>query len=166
MPYRSKSLNKFKTFKKNKYYSTIQTRQYRALEVILDAEYDCPADIWSVGCLAFELATGEFLFYPKMYNNFSLDVDHITLIWEVLGGIPKYITKRGKGAKFFSNGKLRHIKEDQLRIWKIEDVLVDKYKWKRVDAIPFAGFIEYLIEPDPSLRYAAAAALSCEWINE
>ncbi|XP_068917563.1 SRSF protein kinase 3-like isoform X2 [Tenebrio molitor] len=155
------------TWVNNKYNSTIQTRQYRALEVILDAGYDCPSDIWSVGCLAFELATGEFLFYPKLYNNFSLDVDHITLIWEVLGGIPKYITKRGSKADlFFSNGKLKHIEDKQLRIWKIEDVLVDKYKWKRLDAIPFAGFIEYLIEPDPSLRYTASAALSCEWINE
>ncbi|XP_015836836.1 SRSF protein kinase 1 [Tribolium castaneum] len=155
------------TWVNNKYNSTIQTRQYRALEVILDAGYDCPADVWSVGCLAFELATGEFLFYPKMYNNFSLDVDHITLIWEVLGGIPTYITKRGsKADTFFSNGKLKHIEESELKIWKIEDVLVDKYKWKRLDAIPFAGFIEYLIEPDPSLRYTASAALSCEWINE
>lgn len=42
---------------------------------------------------------------------------------------------------------------------------MDKYKWKRVDAIPFAGFLESLIEPDPALRFTAAMALQSQWIN-
>lgn len=54
----------------------------------------------------------------------------------------------------------------RLRFWKTEDVLVDKYQWKRVDAIPFATFIEALIEPDPELRLTAEGALNSEWINE
>lgn len=29
----------------------IQTRQYRALEVIIGAGYECAADIWSVACM-------------------------------------------------------------------------------------------------------------------
>ncbi|KAI4785319.1 hypothetical protein KUCAC02_037838, partial [Chaenocephalus aceratus] len=33
----------------------IQTRQYRALEVLIGAEYGPPADIWSIACMAFEL---------------------------------------------------------------------------------------------------------------
>jgi len=40
----------------------IQTRQYRSPEVIIGAGYDTSADIWSVACMAFELATGEYLF--------------------------------------------------------------------------------------------------------
>lgn len=29
----------------------IQTRQYRALEVLIGAEYGTPADIWSTACM-------------------------------------------------------------------------------------------------------------------
>lgn len=36
----------------------IQTRQYRSPEVILGAKYDCSVDIWSAGCMIFELLTG------------------------------------------------------------------------------------------------------------
>ena len=40
------------------YTEDIQTRQYRALEVLLGSGYGPPADIWSTACMAFELATG------------------------------------------------------------------------------------------------------------
>jgi serine/threonine protein kinase len=41
----------------------IQTRQYRAPEVILSLGWDHKADLWSVGCILMELYTGE-LFFP------------------------------------------------------------------------------------------------------
>lgn len=62
-------------------------------------------------------------------------------------------------------GEIVGIPRSYLRIWRIEDVLVDKYKWRRLDAIPFAGFLESLIEPDPALRFTAAMALQSQWIN-
>jgi serine/threonine protein kinase len=46
----------------------IQTRQYRCIEVILGADYDSTADIWSVACMAFELATGDYLFEPHTHE--------------------------------------------------------------------------------------------------
>ena len=38
----------------------IQTRQYRSLEVLIGSGYGTPADIWSLACMAFELATGVY----------------------------------------------------------------------------------------------------------
>jgi len=34
------------------------TRNYSAPEVIIDSRYDQKADIWSAGCILYELATG------------------------------------------------------------------------------------------------------------
>lgn len=63
----------------------IQTRQYRSLEVILGAGYTTSADIWSLACMAFELATGDYLFEPHSGENYSRDEDHIAHIIELLG---------------------------------------------------------------------------------
>merc|ERR1712099_69833 len=43
----------------------IQTRQYRSPEVVLGQDYSTSCDMWSLACLLFELATGDFLFEPK-----------------------------------------------------------------------------------------------------
>ncbi|KAG7276509.1 hypothetical protein CRUP_021289 [Coryphaenoides rupestris] len=51
----------------------IQTRQYRALEVLIGAEYGTAADIWSTACMAFELATGDYLFEPHSGEDYTRD---------------------------------------------------------------------------------------------
>lgn len=45
--------------------SVIQTRNYRAPEVILNQGWDNLADIWSIGCILFEMTTAYRLFDPE-----------------------------------------------------------------------------------------------------
>lgn len=47
----------------------IQTRQYRSPEVIVGAKYNTTADNWSLACMLFEIATGDFLFEPRNSSN-------------------------------------------------------------------------------------------------
>lgn len=43
-------------------------RFYRPPEIFFGCKYDCKVDIWSLGCLLFELYTGEILFSGKSNN--------------------------------------------------------------------------------------------------
>jgi serine/threonine protein kinase len=57
----------------------IQTRQYRAPEVIIGSGYSYSADLWSFACMAFELATGDLLFAPKNCQGCNEDeVKHLS----------------------------------------------------------------------------------------
>jgi serine/threonine-protein kinase SRPK1 len=91
--------------------SDIQTRQYRSLEVIIGSGYDTSADIWSTACMAFELATGDYLFEPHAGENYDRDDDHLAHIIELLGPIPKDIALSGRlsSALFTKRGELRNI---------------------------------------------------------
>lgn len=65
----------------------IQSRYYRAPEVLLGTGYDCAIDMWSLGCLLVELYTGRTLFVGKDTT------DQLYKIIEVLGALPEK-TKR------------------------------------------------------------------------
>ncbi|KAI5081546.1 hypothetical protein GOP47_0001289 [Adiantum capillus-veneris] len=69
----------------------IQTRQYRCPEVLLGAKYSTSADMWSFACIVFELATGDFLFDPHSGDDYDRDEDHLALMMELLGRIPKKV---------------------------------------------------------------------------
>ncbi|KAI7690836.1 hypothetical protein SSS_08562 [Sarcoptes scabiei] len=84
------------------YSEEIQTRQYRSPEVILRAGYDTTADIWSVACLAFEMATGDYLFDPRSTNSMTRDEDHLVRMMELLGPLPRDVIFAGMRQRKFS----------------------------------------------------------------
>ncbi|XP_014025308.2 SRSF protein kinase 2 isoform X1 [Salmo salar] len=143
----------------------IQTRQYRSIEVLIGAGYSTPADIWSTACMAFELATGDYLFEPHSGEDYSRDEDHIALIMELLGKVPRKVVAAGKHSReFFSKkGELRHI--TKLKPWSLFDVLVEKYGWAPEDAGHFTHFLLPMLEMVPEKRASAGDCLSHPWLN-
>ncbi|GAB0095634.1 SRSF protein kinase 3 [Sergentomyia squamirostris] len=143
----------------------IQTRQYRSVEVLLGAPYNFTADIWSTACLAFELATGDYLFDPHAGDNYSRDEDHLAHIIELLGNIPPSLIFRGKhGSKYFTSiGHLRNILK--LKPWGLQNVLIEKYEWDPIEARNFTDFLLPMLHFNPILRASAAQCLKHPWLE-
>lgn len=142
----------------------IQTRQYRSIEVILGCGYDTSADIWSTACMAFELATGDYLFEPHSGQNYCRDEDHIAHMIELLGPIPHKLVFGGSMSQVIFNkkGELKHI--TGLKPWGLVAVLTEKYEFNYEDAYKFADFLLPMLEYDRDKRASAQQCLQHPWL--
>lgn len=75
--------------------SYVQSRSYRAPEVILGLPYDHKIDIWSLGCILAELSSGLVLFQNDSVNTLLARMEGI------LGPIPQHMKDEGRYAKRF-----------------------------------------------------------------
>jgi len=76
--------------RKHKY---VQSRHYRAPEVLLGALYDAQIDVWSLGCVLAELHSGMPAFPGRN------EVDQLARIAEVLGPPPERVLRKGDERK-------------------------------------------------------------------
>ncbi|XP_062212407.1 uncharacterized protein LOC133913305 [Phragmites australis] len=145
--------------------SDIQTRQYRCPEVILGSKYSTSADLWSFACICFELATGDVLFDPHSGDNFDRDEDHLALMMELLGMMPRKIALGGRYSREFFNryGDLRHIR--RLRFWPLGKVLMEKYEFTERNANDMADFLVPILDFVPEKRPTAAQLLQHPWLD-
>ena len=145
--------------------SIIQTRQYRAPEVLLGINYNESSDIWSLACMVFELATGDFLFEPRKGDTYSKNDDHLAQIIELVGKMPKNFALSGSNSmKYFNkNGKLKRIKK--LVYYPLIKVLTEKYHFKEKEAKALNDFIMPMLEYYPNKRITARELLRHPWLN-
>ncbi|VVB10175.1 unnamed protein product [Arabis nemorensis] len=143
----------------------IQTRQYRAPEVILKSGYSFSVDMWSFGCTAFELVTGDMLFAPNDGIDYEEDEDHLAQMMELLGKMPRKIAIGGAKSKdyFDRHGDLKRIR--RLKYKQFDQHLIDKSKLTEAEAKEFAEFLRPILEFAPEKRPTAQQCLEHPWMN-
>jgi len=79
------------TYEQDYHSRIINTRQYRAPEVLLGVGWDHQSDVWSIGCIIAELWTGNLLF--QTHEN----IEHLALMQQILQvPVPSSMIKRVK----------------------------------------------------------------------
>ncbi len=102
----------------------IQTRYYRAPEIIMRCGLHRKTDYWSIGCILFELITGDILFNPEKDKEYSRDIHHMYLIEELMGSIPKYMVADCK--LYDSKGYLLNIGK-KIKRWDLASVISENH---------------------------------------
>lgn len=78
------------TFDHEHHSTIVSTRHYRAPEVILELGWNQACDVWSIGCILFELYLGITLF--QTHDN----REHLAMMERILGPIPFRMCRRSR----------------------------------------------------------------------
>ena len=166
--------------------SYVQSRSYRAPEVILGYKYGCKIDIWSLGCILAELYTGNVLFQNETVQGL------LARVIGIIGPIPEKIMRKGRQvSQFFtkegllyqipgenqndaSKSHISDVSESRDRkqndTGKVQILLPKKTTLKnRLNNIEdpiFVNFIRQLLELDPDKRPTAKEAMNHPWLTE
>ena len=143
-------------FQENRLYTYIQSRFYRAPEVILGGAYSFPIDMWSLGCLVAELLSGRPLFHGED------EQEQLQSIMEVLGVPPDTVLRESSRKLLFfteeneprlkanSRGRVRHPGTRSL-----EDVVLGE--------LSALSFVSKCLDWDPSTRLTPEEGLHHSW---
>ena len=147
------------TFNDRKIYNYIQSRYYRAPEVVLGLEYSSAIDIWSFGCILVELLNGYPLFVAEN------EVELIQCMMELLGPPPARLVNKAAHKNLFfdidgkpkvipnSKGKKRNPGSRRLR-----DVI-------RGADLNLIALLKACLEWDQLQRITAVEALNHPWFT-
>ncbi|KAL3724887.1 hypothetical protein ACJRO7_029973 [Eucalyptus globulus] len=141
--------------------SYVQSRSYRAPEVILGLPYDKKIDVWSLGCILAELCTGNVLFQ----NDSPATL--LARVIGIIGPLNQDMLAKGRDTyKYFTkNHMLYERNQDTNRL----EYLIPK-KTSLRHRLPmgdqgFIDFVSHLLEVNPKKRPTAADALKHPWLS-
>uniref|UniRef100_A0A7E4UZG5 non-specific serine/threonine protein kinase n=1 Tax=Panagrellus redivivus TaxID=6233 RepID=A0A7E4UZG5_PANRE len=148
----------------------VQTLQYRSPEAILSAEIGPAIDIWSVACVLFEAATGDYLFNPRG-NSFNLHYnraahEHFCCFISIMGSPPRdlgtvFAKSRIYKKLFDENGKFIH--EPHFGSPSLAEHIKRQINEPGVTA--FVSFMERMLCFNPMRRASAEELLRHKWLH-
>ncbi|GMH16096.1 hypothetical protein Nepgr_017937 [Nepenthes gracilis] len=141
--------------------SYVQSRSYRAPEVILGLPYDKKIDIWSLGCILAELCTGNVLFQ----NDSTATL--LARVIGIIGPIDQEMLAKGRDTyKYFTKNHMLYERNQETN--RLEYLIPKKTSLRHRLPMGDQGFIDfaaYLLEINPRKRPSASEALKHPWLS-
>lgn len=148
----------------------------RAPELILTGTFNQTLDIWSWGCLVFELVTGEPLFCIT-HGEFE-DDDHLLCLTERLGPLPDVLFLKWKSSSLYFtpdgrrfNSQLGGVAEGEEPLVLDEETMEEAFDRTRPEldgdeAAKVKALIRRVLQYDPEKRPSPADLLRDPWFEE
>lgn len=145
--------------------SYIQSRSYRAPEVILGTDYDFKIDVFSVGAMLPELLTGEVLFVNDQMPYM------LARLQSMFGPFPEHMRMLGReSAKYFTpDGSLYMLSEEGDAVAVLQAAPLDLDELLTPEGAQdelFVDFLTQLLQVDPAKRPTAHEALQHPWLAQ
>ncbi|KAF9764390.1 putative dual specificity protein kinase YAK1 like protein [Nosema granulosis] len=140
----------------------VQSRYYRAPEVILGIPYGSTCDIWSFGCIIYEMFMGCPLFPGKD------NTDQIGKIVTFFGRLPRYMLEHGKNSHLYFEKENNYeviVPSIGLTIRQFKNKLKSKVNSTKMDVDMFADFILMALNPNQLIRPTAANLLEHKYVK-
>ncbi|KAI8146430.1 kinase-like domain-containing protein [Fennellomyces sp. T-0311] len=141
-------------------YTYIQSRFYRAPEVILGMTYGMPIDMWSLGCILAELYTGVPIFPGES------EQEQLACIMEVIGVPDRYLIERSSRRRLFFDSSCSPRVIPNSRGKKRRPGTKSIPQALRCHDRLFVDFIQKCLQWDPDRRLRPHEALRHEWIAQ
>ncbi|KAL2810281.1 kinase-like domain-containing protein [Aspergillus granulosus] len=154
----------------------------RSPELVFTNTIDEQQDIWSFGCLIFELFTGERLFLVMTLGNTEEEVDdeHFLQFNDVLGPLPQSLWSKYPRAQIYYNDKGEKVKNyvgelcegfdpSTIRSALPIEKAFDKGKPEDIsteDADAVKRLLRWILDYDPAKRPSASELLENSWFVE
>lgn len=142
---------------------TVSNRLYRAPEVVMNSYWSHPIDVWSLGCVLYELYTGNIIFNTYDGNNDDADLEHLAIMEKVLGPIPESVA--AANPHYFTNGKLNFDWSKKPAEENCHQPLRTSMKSTGDDDRRFFDLMEQMLTYEPSERITMKAALQHPFFN-
>ena len=133
---------------------TISIAIYRPPENIINDYYDTKSDIWSLGCIAFEMLTGEYLFSIDDISKKNKIKHMLYEIGNVCGKIPRDMALNCINNDLFDNkGNIYKYKKSEYM--GIKDILINDFEYDICDSENINNFLINCLEYDINKRATA-----------
>jgi len=141
------------------------TRYYMAPEIILMADCSEKVDIWALGCMLYELMTGEILFDPHSDEHGTTDYHHLEMIINLCGDFNNLFQSGKYYKKFFKNNKLPNMIYDEEFKLSTYDKINKKLNKHNIDNPQIVRLIDSMLQVNPSKRPSVKDLMKSSWLS-